>query len=122
MRNAAEATLAQMRVALRKRLDMMAQLVEAAKEYATFERETLEAVTKMRTTVVSAMPEEVSDIERESRRILARLFAVAESYPALRTIESVSNLMNSVKSTEDEIARLRYTYNNIVQEYNTRVE
>lgn len=122
LRNAGEATLGQIRVALRKRLDMISQLAEAAKEYAIFERETLESVTKMRAAIASASPEEVSGIDRESRRILSRVIAVAESYPTLRTAEPVSKLMDSVKSVEDEIARLRYTYNNIVQEYNTRID
>lgn len=121
LRVAGEATLNQVRVALRKRLDMISQLVEAAKEYAVFERETLESVTKMRAAVASAPPEEVRDIDRESGRLLARVLAVAESYPTLRTAEPVSKLMDAVKSVEDEIARLRYTYNNIVQEYNTRI-
>ncbi len=107
---------------MRKRLDVIAQLIEATKGYTSFEQKTLEAVTRMRSTVMSASPKEVGGVDRESRQILAKPFAVAESYPVLRTAEAISNLMNSVKSIEDEVARLRYTCNNIVQEYNTRTE
>ncbi len=122
LRNASEATLGQIRVALRKRLDLISQLAEATKSYAKFERETLERIVEMRSAVFKASPEEVRDIDRESREILSRLIAIAESYPTLRTAEVVSKLMDSVKTVEDEIARHRYTYNNVVQEYNTRID
>ncbi len=118
---ATQATLGQIRVALRKRLDMITQLAEATREYAIFEKETLENITKMRAAIATATPEQIRDIDRESRAILGRIIAVAEAYPTLRTAEAVSKLMDSIKSIEDEIARLRYTYNNIVQEYNTRI-
>ncbi len=122
LRNAAEATLAQIRVALRKRLDLIGQLVDAVKSYARFEKETLEKITRMRASIGSASPEQVREIERETRTILARLIAVAENYPELRTAETVSKLMEAVRSVEDEIARQRYTYNNIVQQYNTMID
>jgi len=122
LRNAAEATLGQVKVALRKRLDMISQLADATKSYAKFERETLEKVTRMRASIAGASPEEVRDIDRESRTILGRLIAVAEAYPNLRTVEAVSTLMASIKEVESEIARHRYTFNNIVQEYNTRID
>ncbi len=118
LQNSAAATLGQVRVALKKRLDMIDQLLGAVKSYATFERETFERVTAMRTQVLSANAANLGEIDRESRRILGGIVAVAENYPALRTAEPVGNLMGAVKTVEDEIARQRYTYNNIVQEYN----
>jgi len=122
LRNAGEATLNQIRVALRKRLDLISQLMEATKSYAKFERETLERVVQMRSAVIKASPEEVKKIERESRLLLGRIMAIAEAYPALRTAEMVAKLMDSIKAVEDEIARHRYTYNNIIQEYNARID
>ena len=122
LRNAAEATLGQIRVALRKRLDLIGELVDAVKSYAKFERETLEKITAMRTSVERAPPKELEKIERESRAILERLIAVFEAYPDLKTSNVVSQLMQAIREVEDEIARHRYTYNNIVQQYNTMID
>lgn len=122
LKNSAEATLGQVRVALKKRLDTIEQLLGSVKSYAAFEKETFEGITKMRTSVFSAGVSALSDIDRESRRVLGGIVAVAENYPALRTSEPVGKLMESVKSIEDEIARQRYTYNNIIQEFNILVD
>lgn len=119
LKNSSEATLGQIRVAMKKRLDMIDQLLGAVKSYATFERETLEKVTAMRTRVATADPGDLNSIEKESRSLLGRLFAVAEAYPDLKTNTTVLTLMDSVRGVEDEIARQRYTYNNISQQYNT---
>ena len=122
LKNSTEATLGQVRVALKKRLDTIEQLLGSVKSYATFEKETFEGVTKMRTAVMSAGVSSLSEIDRESRRMLGGIVAVAENYPALRTSEPVAKLMDSIKSIEDEVARHRYTYNNIIQEFNTLVD
>lgn len=119
LKNASEATLGQIRVAMKKRLDMIEQLLGAVKSYAAFERETFEKVTAMRASVGTAGPGDLNQIERESRSLLGRLFAVAENYPDLKTNSTVMNLMEAVRGVEDEIARQRYTYNNISQQYNT---
>jgi LemA protein len=118
LKNSAEATLGQVRVALKKRLDMIEQLVDSVKSYAKFEREVLEKVTAMRASVFKLSPEGLRDLDRESRSILGNVLAVAENYPDLKTSSTVSSLMDSVKGVEEEIARHRYTYNNIAQEYN----
>ncbi|HPD11374.1 MAG TPA: LemA family protein [Methanoregulaceae archaeon] len=119
LKNSSEATLGQIRVAMKKRLDMIDQLLGAVKSYASFERETFEKVTAMRASVGSAGPGDLNQIERESRSLLGRLFAVAENYPDLKTNATVMNLMDAVRGVEDEIARQRYTYNNISQQFNT---
>lgn len=124
LKNSADATLGQIKVAMKKRLDMIEQLLGAVKSYAKFERETFEKVTSLRASVLKAGtgPEEVAQIERESRALLGTLFAVAEAYPDLKTSTTVTNLMESVKTVEAEIARQRYTYNNICQQFNTMLE
>lgn len=118
LKNSAEATLGQVRVAMKKRLDMIEQLMDSVRSYAKFEREVLEKITTMRTSVFKAGPEGLASVDRESRTILGNVLAVAENYPDLKTSSTVSSLMESVKGVEDEIARHRYTYNNIAQEYN----
>jgi LemA protein len=119
LKNGAEATLSQIRVAMKKRLDMIEQLVDSVKSYAKFERDTLEKITSMRTNLGSASPDELAKINGASRGLVGNVLAVAESYPQLRTSEAVTTTMNAIKDVEDEISRHRYTYNNIIQEYNT---
>ena len=122
LKNSAEATVGQVKVAMKKRLDMIEQLLGAVKSYATFEKETLTGVTAMRARIGSAGPGDLSELERESRSVLGRLLAVAENYPDLKTSRSVQDLMSAVRGIEDEIARHRYTYNNIAQQYNTMTD
>lgn len=122
LKNSSEATLGQIRVAMKKRLDMIDQLLGAVKSYAKFEKETLERVTAMRAAVATAGPGDLNKIEAESRSIFGRLLAVAENYPDLKTSSTVMTLMSSVKDIEDEIARQRYTYNNISQQFNTMMD
>lgn len=122
LRNASIATLGQIRVALRKRLDLITSLAEAVGSYAKFEKEALESVTKMRASISTASPEDIARAERETRGLLARLLAVVEQYPELKTVEVVRKLIDTSRDVEDEIARHRYTYNNIIQEYNTMID
>lgn len=122
LRNAATATLGQIRVALRKRLDLISSLAEAVGSYTEFEKDVLESITRLRSAIATASPEEMVRAERETRSLLARLLAVVEQYPDLKTVEAVKKLMDASKEVEDEIARHRYTYNNIVQEYNTMID
>jgi len=118
LKNSAEATLGQIRVAMKKRLDMIEQLLESVKSYARFERETFEKITSLRIAVFKTGAEGLRDVDRESRALLGNIVAVAENYPDLKTSSTVASLMDSVRGVEDEIARQRYTYNNIAQEYN----
>lgn len=122
LKNSSEATLGQIKVAMKKRLDMIEQLLGAVKSYAKFEQDTLTRVTAMRAAVATAGAGDLNKVEAESRSIFGRLLAVAENYPDLKTNTTVTTLMDSVKGLEDEIARQRYTYNNISQEFNTMMD
>ena len=122
LRNGASATLSQIRVAMKKRLDMVEQLVDMVKSYAHFEKETLQKITSMRTDLSSADPGDISKINSGSLSLLADIKAVAENYPALKTSDAVINTMNAIRDVEDEISRHRYTYNNIIQELNTMID
>jgi LemA protein len=122
LKNSSEATLGQIRVAMKKRLDMIEQLLGSVKSYAKFEKETLEKVTAMRASVATAGPGDLNKVEAESCSIFGRLLAVAENYPDLKTSATVMSMMDSVKGLEDEIGRQRYTYNNISQEFNTMMD
>jgi len=122
LKNSADATLGQIRVAMKKRLDQIDQLLGAVKSYAKFERETLEKVTSLRASVMQAGPQALGEIDRESRRLFGNILAVAEAYPDLKTQTTVMPLMDSIKGIEDEIARHRYTFNNIAQQFNTMMD
>ncbi|GAB6265527.1 MAG: LemA family protein [Methanothrix sp.] len=119
LRNGADATLSQIKVAMKKRLDTIEQLVDSIESYAHFERQILEKITGMRSGLQEAGAQELGRVEKESRGVLGNIRLVAESYPDLKTSQATINSMNAIRELEDEIARHRYTYNNIVQEFNT---
>ena len=118
-RNAADAEIGQIRVAMKKRFDMIEELLGAVKGYTKFEREVFEKVATLRAQVMSAGPANLADIQRESANLFGSIRAVAEAYPDLKASETVKKLMEAIVSLEDEIGRQRYTYNNVVQEFNT---
>jgi len=121
-RNAAEAELGQIRVAMKKRFDMIEQLLGAVKGYTKFEREVFEKVASLRAQVMYAGPANLADIQRESANLFGSIRAVAEAYPDLKASETVKKLMDAIVGLEDEIGRQRYTYNNVVQEFNTMID
>ncbi len=121
-RNAADATLNQIGVALKKRLDMIEQLLGAVKGYVSHERELFEAIANLRVSMAEVGAKGLDDVNRESYRITGNILAIAEAYPELRANETVTKLMDAIVSVGEEIARQRYTYNNVVQEFNTMVD
>ena len=86
LRNAADATLSQTRVAMKKRLDVIEQLVEAVKSYAKFEKDTFEKITSLRVNVGKAGTEELKKIDGESRGILGNIIAVAETLSCIKNL------------------------------------
>jgi LemA protein len=99
LRNGAEATLSQIRVAMKKRLDMIEQLVDSVRSYAKFEKETLEKITSLRTNLGSANPDDLARINGASKGLVGSILAVAESYPQLKTSEPVVATMNAPSKT-----------------------
>ena len=123
LKNGAEATLGQVKVALKKRLDKLTQLVETVKNYANFEKGTLEKIVELRSSIANLKtPTEISEAEKLSRNLLKGISITVENYPDLKTNTVVKDLTEAIKEIEDEIARHRYTYNNIIQEYNTMID
>src|SRR5512139_281927 len=91
-RNAADAELGQIRVAMKKRFDMIEQLLGAVKGYTKFEREVFEKVAMLRAQVVNAGPSNLADIQRESANLFGSIRAVAEAYPDLKASDTVKKL------------------------------
>jgi LemA protein len=123
LRNRAENAWAQVDVQLRRRYDLIPNLVEAVKGYASHERATFEEVTKARTAAQQAQTvEEQGKAENLLTQAIGRLFAVAEAYPQLRATENFQQLQSQLEETETKIAVSRQVYNDSVLTYDTALE
>jgi LemA protein len=110
-------------VQLKRRHDLIPNLVETVKGYAAHEAGVFEAVTQARAAAMSAQgPAESARAEGVLGNALGRLFAVAEAYPQLRASENFQQLQGELTNTEDQIAGARRIYNGNVQDYNTRIQ
>ena len=124
-RNRIEAAWAQIDVQLRRRHDLIPNLVETVKGYAAHERETLEAVTRARQQAVQAQgegPESQAQAENFLTQTLRQLFAVAEAYPDLKANENFLALQEELTGTESRIAFARQFYNEQVLAYDNALE
>lgn len=110
-------------VMLKKRHDLIPNLVEIVKGYATHERETLESVIRARTQAVGANTVEGKEAaEKNLNQAMMNLFAVAEQYPDLKANSNFQQLQSEITSIEGDIEKSRRYYNGTVRENNTIVE
>src|SRR6188472_3668859 len=122
-RNRVENAWAQVDVQLKRRYDLIPNLVETVKGYAAHERETFEAVTAARTRAQQAQgPAEQGAAEGILGQALGRLFAVAEAYPELQADENFRQLQEELAQTENRIAVSRQVYNDTVLTYNNAIQ
>jgi LemA protein len=134
LRNRYKNAYSQIDVQLKRRYDLIPNLVETAKGYLAHERGTLEAVIAARNTAVTANTraaqnpgdssamKEISSAESALSGVMGRLFALAESYPDLKANTTMLNLMEELTSTENKVSFARQAYNDSVMAYNTRRE
>lgn len=134
LRNRFKNAFSQIDVQLRRRYDLIPNLVETAKGYMAHERNTLEAVIAARNVAASAnaraaqqpgnpaVMKELAGAENALTGTLGRLFAVAEAYPDLKANQSMSRLMDELSFTENKVASARQSYNDTVMAYNTARE
>jgi LemA protein len=134
LRNRFKNAFAQIDVQLKRRYDLIPNLVETAKGYIKHERGTLEAVVAARNAASAANTraaqnpgdaaamKELSGAETALTSTLGRLFAVAEAYPDLKANTTMMALMEELTSTENKVAFARQAYNDAVMSYNTRRE
>lgn len=123
LRNMVKDQWSQIDVLLKRRVDLIPNLVETVKGYATHEKETLDAVISARNKAVSAnTPEAEMKANGELTNALSRLMMVAEAYPDLKANTNFMNLQNSLKETEDKIAYARQFYNDAVLKYKNKIE
>lgn len=113
---------AQIDVQLKRRADLIPNLVETVKGYVKHEKEVFENVTKARSALMGATsPHEKAAADNMLTGALKSLFAVAEAYPQLRASENFQTLQQELTDTEDKVAYSRQFYNNVVMEYNTKI-
>jgi len=124
-RNQVKNAWAQIDVELKRRYDLIPNLVETVKGYAKHERETLEAVTNARNVAQkasSAGAAERGKVEGELTAALGRLLAVAEAYPDLKANQNFLALQEELTSTENKISFSRQYYNDSVLKYNNKIQ
>jgi LemA protein len=110
-------------VQLKRRHDLIPNLVETVKGYATHETEAFESVSKARAAAIGARtPQEAAATEGFLTQALGQLFAIAEAYPQLRAVESFTQLQLELSNTEDQISAARRLYNGNVQTYLTKCQ
>ncbi|MDD5148735.1 MAG: LemA family protein [Candidatus ainarchaeum sp.] len=113
---------AQIDVQLKRRADLIPNLIETVKGYARFEKSVLVQVTEARTGIMQATnPKESAKANNMLSSALKTLFAVAESYPQLRANENFLKLQEEFSTTENKIAYARQFYNDMVMEFNTAI-
>ena len=123
LKNSCEEAFSTMDVYMRKRFDLIPNLVETVKGYAAHEKETLEKVMAARNGVQSAATvEEKMAQENVLTGTLKSLFAVAEAYPDLKANTNFLDLQNQLQSVEEDIANSRKYYNAVVKQFNTKCE
>jgi LemA protein len=134
LRNRYKNAYSQIDVQLKRRYDLIPNLVETAKGYLSHERGTLEAVIAARNAAATANTraaqnpgdasamKELSSAESALGGVMGRLFALAEAYPDLKANTTMLNLMEELTSTENKVSFARQAYNDAVMAYNTRRE
>jgi LemA protein len=124
-RNTVDESLAQIEVQLKRRHDLVPNLVNAVKDYMSFEQDVLTKVTEARANAVAAGSQGVAEqasAENMLTGALRSLFAVAENYPTLKASENVLSLQEQLTTTENQISFARQYYNSSVLEFNTAIQ
>ncbi|GEO78222.1 epitope LemA [Companilactobacillus mindensis DSM 14500] len=122
-RNRAREFSSQIDVQLKRRTDLIPNLVETVKGYAKHEKETLEHVVELRNNVNSASSlQDKVDADNELSGALRQVFALAENYPDLKANQEFSQLMEELSNTENKVSYARQAYNSQVQAYDTAIQ
>ncbi len=123
LRAAGDSAWADIDVQLKRRYDLIPNLVETVKAYATHEKGALEAVINARAKAMSAQgPQDKAAAENQLSQSLKSLFALAEAYPQLRAVEAFNQLQGSLNQIEDALQNARRYYNAVVRDYNAKTQ
>lgn len=122
-RNRAREFSSQIDVQLKRRTDLIPNLVETVKGYATHEKETLSHVVELRNNVTNANTlQDKVDADNELTGALRQVFALSENYPDLKANQEFSQLMEELSNTENKVSYARQAYNSQVQAYDTAIQ
>ncbi len=126
LRNRAQEAWSDIDVQLKRRYDLIPNLVESVKGYAAHEKGVFESVTKARANAISAEkggnPKDIAEAENQLTGTLKTLFAVSEAYPDLKASSNFVELQRELRDTEDKIQASRRFYNRNVRDMNTKIE
>ncbi len=123
LRVRADSAWSDIEVQLKRRHDLIPNLVETVKGYAAHEKGTFENIAKFRSQAMQAStPADKAAAENQLTGALKSLFAVAENYPELKASEEFTQLQNSLSQTEDAIQNSRRYYNAVVRDFNTKIQ
>ena len=123
LRNETQAGWSNIDVQLKRRNDLIPNLVEAVKGYASHERGLFDEITQARAAVQGGGgPAQTAAASDQLTGAMGKLFAVAENYPQLRATENFQELQSELTDTEDKIAAARRYYNSVVQTYNSAIQ
>ena len=123
LRNKVKDQWAQIDVQLKRRFDLIPNLVETVKGYTSHEKGTLEAVVKARNEYLSSnTPEDKMKANDDLNKVVTKLFALAEAYPELKADTSFKELQTTLTETEDKISYARQFYNDVAMKYNNKIE
>lgn len=123
LKNKADSAWADIDTQLKRRHDLIPNLVETVKGYSNFEQKTLEEVTKLRSSAIQAKDiKQKESAENMLTETLKGLFAVAENYPDLKANKSFLNLQNTLVEIEEHIQLSRRYYNAVIRDFNTKIE
>ncbi len=121
-RNRVQDAWAQIDVQLKRRYDLIPNLIDTVKGYAKYERGVLTDVTKLRTSLLSGSVQDKATANNQLSQALKSIFAVAENYPDLKASQNFQQLQQELAATEDRIAFVRTSYNDYVLDYNNATQ
>lgn len=122
LNNNTDEAFATIDVYLKKRYDLIPNLVETVKGYTKHEKETLESVIKARNLAMNATGDNKVQAEQALSGSIKNLFAIAESYPQIKADSQFIGLQAQLKAIETELAQARKYYNGVIKQYNTEIE
>ncbi|MDE1870744.1 MAG: LemA family protein [Candidatus Micrarchaeota archaeon] len=122
LRNRVQDAQAQIDVQLKRRFDLIPNLVNSVKGYMKYEQNVLTTVTKLRSSIVSGSMQDKAQANNQISQALKTIFAVAENYPDLKASQNFKQLQDELTDTEDKISFVRTSYNDYVLDYNNAIQ
>ncbi len=121
-RNRVKDAWAQIDVQLKRRYDLIPNLINSVKGYMKYEKQVLTTVTQLRSSIVSGSTQDKAAANNQLSQALKTIFAVAENYPDLKASQNFMDLQRQLEDTEDKIAFVRTSYNDYVMDYNNALQ